>query len=54
VRPFDAEHCHRRYRRCSTKRADETNSLAAIYPELLASWDESGNHPLDPHAIKAT
>lgn len=43
-----------RCRRCSTRRADETNSLAAVYPELLASWDEASNHPLDPHAIRAT
>lgn len=43
-----------RCRRCSTKRADETNSLAAVYPELLASWDDDRNHPLGPHAIRAT
>ena len=43
-----------RCQRCSTRRADETNSLAVIYPELLASWEDAGNHPLDPHAIKAT
>lgn len=40
--------------RCSTKRADETNSLATVHPELMASWDDERNQPLEPHAMKAT
>jgi hypothetical protein len=43
-----------RCRRCSTTRADETNSLATIHPGLLAAWHDERNHPLDPHAIKST
>lgn len=43
-----------RCRRCATKRADETTSLAAVHPDLLAAWDDEGNQPLTPHTIKAT
>lgn len=42
-----------RCRRCVTTRADETNSLVTLHPEILATWDFEGNR-LDPHKIKAT
>jgi hypothetical protein len=37
-----------------TKRADETTSLAAVHPHLLAAWDDHANLPLSPHTIRAT
>jgi hypothetical protein len=43
-----------RCRRCVTKRADETTSLVAVHPQLLAAWDDHSNLPLTPHTIRAT
>lgn len=43
-----------RCQRCVTKRTDEESSLAGVYPELLASWDDERNRPLTPQTIKAT
>jgi hypothetical protein len=43
-----------RCQRCVTRRADESNSLAAVHPRLLPSWDEAANLPLDPRSIRAT
>src|SRR5450759_4943073 len=43
-----------RCRRCVTKRADETTSLVAVHPQLLAVWDDHSNLPLTPHTIRAT
>lgn len=40
--------------RCRTRRADETNSLAAVHPELVPEWDTETNAPLRPERIKAT
>lgn len=43
-----------RCQRCSTERADGTNSLAAVHPELLREWDAEANRPLRAGGIKAT
>jgi len=40
--------------RCATGRADETSSLAALHPELLAEWHPSANGDLRPERIRAT
>lgn len=43
-----------RCQRCVTNRGDESKSLAAIHPHLLAAWDDEANRPLDPRTIRAT
>jgi hypothetical protein len=43
-----------RCQRCFTNRADPSKSLAAVYPVLLAAWDDDANRPLDPNTIRST
>lgn len=43
----------RRCPRCAAGRADETTSLAACHPELLAEWHPSANGSLRPEAVRA-
>lgn len=43
-----------RCQRCSTERADATNSLAAVHPELVREWNTAANGALRPERIKAT
>lgn len=55
VAPVGQRTCRQtRCQRCSTERADGRNSLAAVYPELLAEWDAEVNRPLRADRIKAT
>lgn len=39
---------------CHTARANATNSVAALWPELLAEWDPEANLPLTPERTKIT
>ncbi len=39
---------------CHTARANATNSVAALWPELLDEWDREANRPLTPERTKIT
>lgn len=39
---------------CVTARANATNSVAALWPELLDEWDPEANRPLTPERTKIT
>lgn len=39
---------------CAGKRVDETNSLAALHPEIAATWHQSRNDELTPDKVPAS